>query len=87
MIVVATCNYAHTKCCCCDDISFPFSCCVIHKKIISELCNRLGFNPVAPPFDCHFDFQVVTDCFYNLVQPLSSKATPDTIEDVFVSSM
>jgi hypothetical protein len=53
-------------------------------EVISELWNCSEFNPVAPPSDCHFDFQVATDCSYNLVKSLAP-ATPEKVEDIFVS--
>jgi hypothetical protein len=31
-------------------------------EVIAELWNSSEFNPIAPPSDCHIDFQVATDC-------------------------
>jgi hypothetical protein len=50
-------------------------------EVITELWNSSEFNPIAPPSDCHFDFQVVTDCLYNLVQALAP-AMPEKVEDI-----
>ena len=54
-------------------------------KVIADLWNSSEFNPIAPPSDCHFNFQVATDCSYNLVQALAPVVTPEKVEDAFVS--
>jgi hypothetical protein len=46
--------------------------------------NSSDFNPVAPPSECHFDFQSATDCSYELVKSLTP-ATPENVKDIFVS--
>lgn len=46
--------------------------------------NSSAFNPVAPPSECHFDFQTAIDCSYDVVKSLT-QATPERVEDIFVS--
>ncbi|KAI2491806.1 hypothetical protein MHU86_22745 [Fragilaria crotonensis] len=53
-------------------------------ELICDMWNSSAFNPVAPPSECHFDFQTATDCSYELVKSLAP-ATPEKIEDIFVS--
>jgi hypothetical protein len=53
-------------------------------EAISEKWNDSAFNPIAPPSECHADFQMATDCSYNLVAGLLP-ATPQKIEDCFTS--
>jgi hypothetical protein len=53
-------------------------------EVIAELWNSSAFNPIAPASDCHFDFQLATDCSYALVAGLTP-ATPQRIEDCFTS--
>lgn len=53
-------------------------------EVIAELWNDASFNPIAPPLECHPDFQVATDCSHVLVAQLIP-ATPQKIEDCFTS--
>ena len=53
-------------------------------EVIVELWNSPDYNPVAPPSDCHADFQAATVCSYEDVVSLSP-ATPQRIEDIFTS--
>jgi hypothetical protein len=51
-------------------------------EVIAELWNDSSFNPLAPASECHADFQMATDCSYELVAGLLP-ATPQKIEDCF----
>jgi hypothetical protein len=54
-------------------------------EVIAELWNSPDYNPVAPPSDCHADFQTAsTVCSYEDVASLPP-ATPQRIEDIFTS--
>jgi hypothetical protein len=53
-------------------------------EVIAQLWNCPSFNPVAPASECHLDFQLATDCSYDLVAGLVP-ATPQKIEDCFTS--
>jgi hypothetical protein len=53
-------------------------------EVIAELWNSSDYNPVAPPSDCHADFQTATVCSYEDVSSLSP-ATPQRIKDIFTS--
>ena len=53
-------------------------------EVIVELWNSSEFNPVAPPSDCHVDFQDAIPCTYDLVAGLTP-ATPQKIEDSMAS--
>ena len=46
--------------------------------------NSSTFNPVAPPSECHVDFQTAIDCSYEQVKSLA-EATPEKVEDIFIS--
>jgi hypothetical protein len=53
-------------------------------EVIAKLWNSSSFNPVAPPSECRMDFQMATDCSYEVVAGLVP-ATPQEIEDCFTS--
>ena len=53
-------------------------------EVIAELWNSPDYNPVAPPSDCHVDFQTATDCSYDDITGLSP-ATPQRVEDTLTS--
>ena len=53
-------------------------------EVIAQLWNCPSFNHVAPASECHLDFQLATDCLYDLVAGLV-RATPQKIEDCFTS--
>jgi hypothetical protein len=53
-------------------------------EVIAELWNSPDYNPVAPPSDCHMDFQMATVCSYADIAGLSP-ATPQRVEDIFTS--
>jgi hypothetical protein len=53
-------------------------------EVIAELWKSPDYNPVAPPSDCHADFQMATVCSYDDIAGLSP-ATPQRIEDIFTS--
>ena len=53
-------------------------------EVIAELWNSPDYNPVAPPSDCHVDFQTATDCSYDDIAGLSP-ATPQRVEDTLTS--
>jgi hypothetical protein len=53
-------------------------------EVISELWNSSDINPIAPPSDCHSDYQSATDCSFGAVTGFAA-ATPQRIEDIFTS--
>jgi hypothetical protein len=53
-------------------------------EAIAEFWNDSTFNPIAPASACHLDFQMATDCSYELVDGLPP-ATPQKIEDCIAS--
>jgi hypothetical protein len=53
-------------------------------EVKAELWNSSKFNPVAPPSDCHLDFQGATLCTYDLLAGVTP-ATPQKIEDSMAS--
>jgi hypothetical protein len=55
-------------------------------ELISEMWNSPGFNPVAPPSECHSDFIDAIDCSFVKVEFLNP-ATPQKIEDILVQHM
>ncbi len=75
---------------CCNDDALTNTCRLCFRRpptvfeVIAELWNNPSFNPVAPPSECHLDFQLATDCSYDLVSGLVP-ATPQKVEDCFTS--
>jgi hypothetical protein len=53
-------------------------------EAIAELWNDSTFNPLAPASACHLDFQMATDCSYELMDGLLP-ATREKIEDCLAS--
>ena len=53
-------------------------------EAIADLWNDESFSPTAPASDCHLDFQMATDCSFEVVAGLLP-ATPQKIEDCLAS--